>query len=68
MSKVRRLIKEGRLEYAQPAGPGTDIYVPEDAFERLVIKPVAIADQQKQLIITQQQKRRSGPRPRWQSE
>jgi hypothetical protein len=39
MSKVRRMIKRGRLEYAQPNGPGTDIYIPEDAFERLVVMP-----------------------------
>ncbi len=37
MSKVRRMIKKGRLEYAQPDGPGTDIYIPEDAFERLLV-------------------------------
>ena len=37
MSKVRRMIKKGRLEYAQPDGPGTDIYIPEDAFERLIV-------------------------------
>lgn len=38
-SSVRRMIKQGRLEYAQPGGPGSDIYIPVDAFERLVVKP-----------------------------
>ena len=68
-SKVRRMIKNGHLEYAQPDGPGTDIYIPEDAFERLVNKPLktesicgAPATKAKEKTT---QKSRSGPQPKW---
>lgn len=67
MSTVRRWIKKGRLEHVQPDGPGTDIYIPDDAFERLVRKATEQISEQSSQAISQPSRRRSGPRPQWQS-
>ncbi len=66
-SKVRRLVRGGLVEHTQPEGPRSAIYLPENAFERLACNTTS-AKTRPEGSQQHQRTRRSGPRPRWQSE
>ena len=70
MSTLRRYIRKQLIEHTQPGGPGTAIYVPEDAFEQLSVPPACdpssppTSDQLKSKS-TDSGKKLSGPSPKW---
>ncbi|MFW6039312.1 MAG: hypothetical protein ACOC9P_02420 [bacterium] len=69
MPTLRRYVRRRQIPYAQPAGPGTLVLIPEDALERLARRDAGEtvpAEDENTDPESATLKPRPGPRPRWQ--
>jgi hypothetical protein len=62
---LRRLVRDRKIPYFQPAGKGGKLSFPPDAIERMCILPDGPPGQPTESSETMSQKHLSGPRPKW---